>query len=593
MRASGPGLFIDPFCGSGVALSEAANLGFDCLGADVNPIAAAISQLTLAPLDPNLFLETVHPHLDAVERNHHHLYDINGQILRYAVHAIVVCCQQCQVDVASTEARKRGRMYCCPQCGDRLNFNLERLKSTRIVQLTTYSSTVRDPDLCRKQEALSRSALHSGEQFDREFSVNRRVLTFAGMKTHHLFTPRNFSCLSELAERFHSIADERMKNAALILLTSAIAQCSRLIPYRNDLTTGGQAWTVPGFWVPPLHLETSPIPHVRARLKKLVRGLSDLRALSGRLSKPEIFCGTASELLQTVSAKKMKADVVFLDPPYGDSVPYVEFSSMWNSFLGRWPSADEDISVTDRLPKAVAWERYQHGLRVALGEVGRILAPKGKVVVTFNNNNLKAWSALLDAVQAAGLSCSSVMYQHPAVVSTKAQLARDGSYIGDFYCTFIQDSAPPSRDLEHLTEALRIVAIAHDSSVPTEVVNRVALLTWLEKNLAADLFDRLDVLVNELFAAENEGRRQWQGPSLSEGPRFEEELRQVVIDALHNGPVAFPSLYARISSNLSRLGVPNPTLVKRMLASWVVFDGEECVAIVGSITISPQLNLFA
>src|SRR6185436_19348932 len=46
------GLFLDPFCGSGVALSEAAALGFECAGADVNPIARAITRVTLDPPDP-------------------------------------------------------------------------------------------------------------------------------------------------------------------------------------------------------------------------------------------------------------------------------------------------------------------------------------------------------------------------------------------------------------------------------------------------------------------------------------------------------------------------------------------------------------
>ena len=46
------GLFVNPFCGSGVALSEAAALGFECAGADVNPIARAITGVTLDPPDP-------------------------------------------------------------------------------------------------------------------------------------------------------------------------------------------------------------------------------------------------------------------------------------------------------------------------------------------------------------------------------------------------------------------------------------------------------------------------------------------------------------------------------------------------------------
>ena len=51
-------------------------------------------------------------------------------------------------------------------------------------------------------------------------------------------------------------------------------------------------------------------------------------------------------------------DLIFLDPPYGDSVPYTEFSNIWNSFLKNIPSSDLDISVSDRIDKNESWNRY-------------------------------------------------------------------------------------------------------------------------------------------------------------------------------------------------------------------------------------------
>ena len=62
------GLFVDPFCGSGVALSEAAALGFECAGADVNPIARAITGVTLDPPDPCDVERVVGAVLDQADR---------------------------------------------------------------------------------------------------------------------------------------------------------------------------------------------------------------------------------------------------------------------------------------------------------------------------------------------------------------------------------------------------------------------------------------------------------------------------------------------------------------------------------------------
>jgi hypothetical protein len=115
-----------------------------------------------------------------------------------------------------------------------------------------------------------------------------------------------------------------------VLLTSTVAQCSRLVASRNDLRTGGQAWTVPGFWVPPVHLETKSLVQIRrgSRRSFAVSGTCDRWPTEGRARslRPHRTCSDCSR----VGARRW----CFLDPPYGDSVPYVEFSTMWNAFLG-------------------------------------------------------------------------------------------------------------------------------------------------------------------------------------------------------------------------------------------------------------------
>ena len=143
----------------------------------------------------------------------------------------------------------------------------------------------------------------------------------------------------------------------MLLLTASVAQCSRLIAHRNNLTTGGPAWSVPGFWVPLEHLETNPFVHIQARFKKFVKALNYL-AEKPMLGKVSLKNGDSLVLLETEEYKDLKADLIFLDPPYGDSVPYTEFSNIWNSFLRVIPNSDEDISVSDRMDKKESWNQY-------------------------------------------------------------------------------------------------------------------------------------------------------------------------------------------------------------------------------------------
>lgn len=490
------GVFLDPFCGSGVALSEAAKLGFICHGTDVNPTATSLSRLMLDPPDPREVCAAVAPLIDEVEEAHRDLYSVDRHTLRYCAHATTVLCPSCNGGVASTAASRLRRRYLCPQCGTRLNLNLEQLIATRIVQVTTDQGTLRDAAVCGAQTQQSqRVVFQGGERFDQPFPENRRVLAFPGMSTRRLFTSRNFSSVAMLADRMHGIRDTAIRTAALLSFTSGVAQASRLVPYRNDLRTGGQAWSVPGFWVAPLHLETNPFPHFRHRLKKLSRGLNELRAYRGRFAGHEVCGDPAERFLSAFRRKGLTADVIFLDPPYGDSVPYLEFSALWNSFLGTTPDPNLDISVSNRLPPDVAWSNYRAALvKISCLLVG-VLAPHGHVVCTFNNHDLRAWSALLGGLQGAGLRASCVTYQLPAVVSAKAQLAPDGSYIGDFYCVFERSTAAPKKSLEPVRRALREAGATVMAGQGPVFATRVAIEAWLRANVCAELLDELPELI--------------------------------------------------------------------------------------------------
>ena len=106
-----------------------------------------------------------------------------------------------------------------------------------------------------------------------------------------------------------------------------IAQCSRLIPYRNNLKTGGPAWTIPGFWIAPKHLETNPIIHYKARLTKFVKGLNSLsQAFKHSEAKSTVNLISAQKGLSELEDDSI--DGIFFDPPYGDNVPYLEFSAL-------------------------------------------------------------------------------------------------------------------------------------------------------------------------------------------------------------------------------------------------------------------------
>lgn len=487
----GPGeVVLDPFCGSGVPLSEAAALGATCVGLDVNPVAVLLTSATLQPPDPTRFLEFFGALLNETEREFAPRYAVDGQPLHHAVHATVVVCSACQRRVAADESAKRGRIYTCPHCTGRLAFNLENLVATRVVRVVLADGNQRLLDPAHEVAAANRS--QHGGACDQPFEPNARILAFRGMRTQDLFTQRNFALLTQVAGRIADLPAD-VRPAARLTLTAAVAQCSRLIAWRNDLTTGGPAWTVPGFWVPPLHLEMHPIAHLRARMHRTHKGFLHLAGMAGRGPHHRVHAGDAATTLTTLPERGQVA-VAFVDPPYGDSVPFLEFSSLWNSFLGRVPDPGLDLAVSNRTRGDGDWPSYAAGMAAVAQGLKTVLRPDGKALVTFNNKDLRAWQALLAALQQAGFRCQGAFYQHPAVVSAKAQLAPDGSYVGDVYSVFAQSAEAPTDDLAAVHAAVQQALRAATSRPSDEALARVAMLAALRGNLDARLLSSVRLL---------------------------------------------------------------------------------------------------
>jgi hypothetical protein len=578
------GVVVDPFCGSGVVIREATLQGIPAFGFDVNPIATLISTVTSMPPLVHDFELIVGKIIDEFENDYSHAYthpDTKSTI-RYLVHETVVKCTGCASEVPFSDSSRLGKLYKCPSCTKRLSFNLENLIRTTITSIVFDDKRIQidDPDALLLAEQRSLVEYYHGKvDYNIQFCENRRILAFDGLTTSMLFTRRNFSILSAICDRFHEIADENIRLAALVMFTASVAQCSRLIPYRNNMGTGGPAWSVPGFWVPPTHLETNPIIHLRARMKKFMRGLGNLNARPASAPATIKMC-SAIEGMRELQCRGTKADLIFFDPPYGDSVPYIEFSALWNSFLRIIADVNRDISVSDRMPKQVAWEKYATDLKEVITEIALTLKDSGSLAITFNNHDLRAWDALLGALQNSDFECKFVTYQIPAVVSSKAQLAVEGSYVSDIYAVYQIHSSgiTPSRSLTPVVEALRRCALSRKGSIPRSLALRVLTIAWMENNVAVELLQERDALLSSLFK-EEDGLLRWAGSVDENHPCLEETAIIVAERLLKKGPCDWSTLYQAVAQETVKLGVPDPGELKSLLADHIVISKDRCLAI--------------
>jgi predicted RNA-binding Zn-ribbon protein involved in translation (DUF1610 family) len=570
---------IDPFCGSGVTIREGALLGRKCTGYDLNPAAVLISSTLINPPSADSFVKEFESIYDKVYKKLGYLYlTEDGRNIKYLSHRIIAKCE-CGETLKQEECRKEGKKYVCPKCGGTVRFNLVKLVGTEIFNISIENDKAYIPSESELERQKSLSEFVS-EDIDTDaynfvFPENRRILAFKGISTSSFFTNRNYCILACFANYIWEIKDKSLRDCALLLLTASAAQCSRLIASRNNLSTGGPAWSVPGFWVPQEHLETNPFVHFKARLKKFKKAL-DALAKNPITGEARIIEGNSLEIHTSQHSDNVKAALIFLEPPYGDSVPYTEFSNIWNSFLKCIPASDDDISVSDRLEKAESWKNYNESLDKYMNCFTRHLTEKGKLLITFNNNDMRAWTSLISALQNNGFICQSVFYQIPAVISSKAQMSLKSSYISDVYSVYtLCPDMKPTRDLSPLMTHLRFIANSRGGRVAKTILDREFIIAWLKNNIDHNMLSEKDSIIGSMFDYD----KKTTAYRLKEEYREQTELlKDAVIEAMkeivYQGSYSLLDSYLKVSEKCERFGTMELAEFKEYTEGFAVENGK-------------------
>ena len=570
---------IDPFCGSGVTMREGALLGRNCIGYDLNPVAVLISSVLINPPKANEFVNSFEKIYDEVYAELGYLYQTeDDKNIKYLSHRIIAKCT-CGSVLKQGGCNKKGKKFFCPRCGSVVRFNLEKLVDTEVLNITVQNDrnyTPSESELIR-QKAYSEFSCEKANTsaYDFDFPENRRILAFNGIKTSSFFTKRNYSILSYFADFIWEIENETIRNCALLLLTSSAAQCSRLIASRNNLSTGGPAWSVPGFWVPQEHLETNPFVHFKARLSKFKKAIEALTA-HPTITKARIVRGNSLDILKSAGAASLKADLIFLDPPYGDSVPYTEFSNIWNSFLKNIPSSDDDISVSDRIEKIESWRKYNESLDKYMRCFTDHLTDKGKLLITFNNNDMRAWTALIASLQNNGFVCQRVFYQIPAVISSKAQMSLKSSYISDVYSVYVLcPGAKMTRDCSSLLSHLRFIANARNGIIPRTVLDREFIISWLRNNIDHNMLEEKDDIIEGIFDfSPKEGMYTLKDEFREETEQLKDAVVSAMNELLNIRSYTILESYIKVCSKCERFGTMELAEFKNYITDFFIDNGK-------------------
>lgn len=441
-------LVLDPFCGSGVTISEALLAGRKAIGIDLNPLAVQVSRVLMNPYSIKQFDEAFSlieskVALFIAKKFSHTCPLCNRKVaIKHRVCSSVATCPNCANEqVLGSPEKKSVKKISCSKCGERL--------LSEFVTRDMINSVVLDCKACHyKGRMFPASGNLKISKSGGKFLPNRRIMSYPGMRCGNLFTSENWKYLNKLKAAI-SLIDKPLQGIFSILLSATASQVSRLIPYRKNLSSGGPAWTVPGFWIPRVHIQLNVWRTFTNRYKRFLRAMKDVRSPETRTislcskledleSSPDgygcIYEGDSSKLLLADES----VDYIITDPPYGDSIPYLEFSQIWNEWIGKKPCFKKEVIISNSPGRGKNRTNYGSSLARVFCEMGRVLKPGKWATVFFQNRNLSVWNFLRLAATKAGLVLKSVSFQYPAVISAKSQLAPEGSLTGDLVLQFLK-----------------------------------------------------------------------------------------------------------------------------------------------------------
>jgi len=479
---------LDPFGGSGVTPIEAAKLNRKGIYNDLSPTACFIAENTIRKVDMNEFATEYQRILVKV-------YDD-------VIDLFYTTCRLCGYEKAiTTHTFWKQEKYA---------------EKDKIIGIKTKCEKCEKKDFRNPIEVdflldAKIDAIQPNHWIpDDQMIQNGRLLVKEGMKVSDLFRKRALLVLSTINYHIdNSKMAEDIRQTLKFTFTSSLAQSSRLVPFYSkkgrEYEVGG--WTLPGFWIPEQYCEVNAINCFNERFKKVKNGKSSIAI--------DVFdnikwnVGDASNLNFLADDS---IDYIFTDPPYGDSVPYLEYHVLWASWLKQKLDFDSEIVISDSKKREKDIDDYKKLLAKTFEECYRVLKPNQWMTVTFHNSHIKVWNALVASAFDAGFEYINDCYVLTGRLSSNQLLRKAGSMTGDIYINFRKPKRKKvklAKELEEVKvelfkEAEKVIS-ERGGYATTDQLARGILMSLSRNNLFGQLIDfKITDILSEKFDYETE-----------------------------------------------------------------------------------------
>jgi len=215
-------------------------------------------------------------------------------------------------------------------------------------------------------------------------------------RAHDFHLPRQLVAFSLLWQMAGDLPSEEMKRLWRFTLQSVLVSFTRRNRFREKAYSQVNTNLSGTLYIGSIVSEPSPTYVLTGKIKRFGNAIP-------RGGAPVAI---TTQSLASVLIPDSSVDYVFIDPPFGDNLPYAELNFLWEAWLRVFTNSGQDAVVSGKQRKDLAV--YTSMMTDCLKQVYRILKPGRWVTVEFHNSKNAVWTAIQEALGRAGFIIADV-----------------------------------------------------------------------------------------------------------------------------------------------------------------------------------------
>jgi DNA modification methylase len=487
------GVFLDPFCGSGMSGLEAIRAGKKAICFDINPLTSFVFDVMCSQFDIKLFSLSANSVIENVknDKTYQQLFCYSYPLtLHNAKYRNGICYECCFIDDTDQKRISRPPM----------DLDIEVIK---------LADEINNIFLCPDEEFRESDA----------FSTSLR--NKAGNNSKGLYTKRNLYVLSLIFHEICKVDNAAVKQQLQYAFIQSVHLSTRMCVPRSKKTNRdySTSWGRSGYFVANTEMEMNPLllfknncfgkQSVSSCLQYLQKYIGYIRGkkidgnqkidLSENIN---LWYGVIDAKQLSSVVPKKSIDFVLTDPPYGGLIQYLDLSNIWLSWLSLCnPAYKPDYANEITINQSKTVDDFCGDMISVLQQVKTVLKDDSKVVLTFNNKRLDVWSSILKSIQYAGFKIEKVIHQQNKRSGESNVTDKYGSSSCDFYIRCVSSDLFPVKTSETeiqkvIVDTAKQIISSRNEPTPYQILLNGIIATISERHLS---FEKIDIQIQSIL----------------------------------------------------------------------------------------------